>query len=226
MPQACETGAASKAADRFWSNPQVTPQAIQRGQAARTMERIEQENSLILAIQDTTNLVSRTHPAMTGLGPLPGAKTEDKAPQGMRLHVVVAVHDQGDRWDCCIRTAGFVRQRTSCQPGPQSSAKHARRPGAGKMRDDPSQTADEERSRWLSSVQAMEQQTTTQRVLVVGDREADSNEWYAQPHRAGLDLLGRVSEDRLVFAPERTWWESRRGFCSQAMAERLGSHGC
>jgi hypothetical protein len=62
---------------------------------ARTRERLEQETGLILAIQETTSLNDRTHPATTGLGPLPGAKTASQSPQGMLAHSVLAVNNQG-----------------------------------------------------------------------------------------------------------------------------------
>lgn len=209
VPQACETWAASKAAYRFWSNPQVTPQAIQKGQAGRTMERIESETGGILAIQDTTYLVYTTHPATTGLGPLPGAKTEGKAPQGMLVHSVLAVSQQGVPLGL-LHQHVWVRPPEEVVPADLTKEQRKALQKAKRKQEDQRPIEEKESYRWLSSVQAVEQHLTTQPVLVVGDREADIYELFVQPRRAGVELLVRASEDRLVFACERKLWAAAR----------------
>jgi hypothetical protein len=95
VPHACASWAVRKAASRLWRTPRVTPEAIRQGHVARTRERMGRETSLILASEETTSLTSSTHPATTGLGPLPGATTAGTPPQGMLAHAVLAVNDQG-----------------------------------------------------------------------------------------------------------------------------------
>lgn len=127
VPQACENWAATKGAYRFWDHEQVTPQAIRRGQCERTMERIKESGGMILAIQDTTDLVYSTHPHMTGLGPLPGAKTAGKAPQGLLVHLVLAVSAQGV-------PPGLLHQEVWARPEPEEEP--ASEKPKGKKRSD------------------------------------------------------------------------------------------
>jgi hypothetical protein len=74
-----------------------------------------------------------------------------------------------------------------------------------------------------------------QRVLVVGDREAEIYELFALPRRDGVDLLVRASEDRRVFAPERQLWAAAEAApvigehqcpCTLAMKDPLARPGC
>src|SRR5215472_13468325 len=62
LPQACGTLAATKAAYRFFATEAVTPQAIQTAHQQATLERLRGA-PLVLAIQDTTDLDFRHHPA-------------------------------------------------------------------------------------------------------------------------------------------------------------------
>ena len=67
--QASEDWAATKAAYRFFQNEKVTSGQILRPHQARTRERMSQE-SIVLAIQDTSYLNFSSHKRTRGLGPI------------------------------------------------------------------------------------------------------------------------------------------------------------
>jgi hypothetical protein len=75
VPQACADAAATKGAYRFWDHEQVTPEAIRAAHRSKTVERVQQEHT-ILAIQDTTKVNLNSHPKMTGLGPIDAHGTQ------------------------------------------------------------------------------------------------------------------------------------------------------
>jgi hypothetical protein len=64
--QASEGWAATKAAYRFFENPQASAKKIFAAQRLRTRQRME-EQTVVLAIQDTTYLNYSHHPQTTGL---------------------------------------------------------------------------------------------------------------------------------------------------------------
>lgn len=197
VPQACVNWAATKGAYRFWDDEQVTPQVIRRGQSERTKERIKESSGIILAIQDTTDLVYSTHPATTGLGPLPGAKTAGRAPQGLLVHSVLAVNAEGV-------PLGLLHQEVWARPEPPEG--ECQQPKDPRRRET-LPIEQKESFRWLTSAQAVQDLLpSSQEVVIVADQEADIYELFAQPRRKGVDLLVRAYEDRRVLAPEGRLW--------------------
>jgi hypothetical protein len=69
IPQACGSVQAAKAAYRFLDNEKVEWTAIAAPHYAATETRIR-EQSVVLAVQDTTTLNYSTHPNTEGLGPI------------------------------------------------------------------------------------------------------------------------------------------------------------
>lgn len=200
VPQACGNWAATKAAYRFWDDEQVTAQAIREGQSARTVERMKQsQQGMILAIQDTTELVYRSPGSRTGLGPLPGAKTAGQAPHGLLVHSVLAVSAEGV-------PLGLLHQQVWARPEPpEGKAKLSK--GQRRKEKESSPIEEKESYRWLSSVQAVQALSPkAQEVLIVADQEADIFALWALPRRRGLNLLVRAYEDRRVQAPEKRLW--------------------
>src|SRR2546421_6962967 len=94
VPQACEDWAATKGAYRFWENERVEAAAIRRAHSEKTLARGPWQE-LILAIQETTDVDYSTHAATTGLGHLQGKRTKGKLPQGLKVHSVLAVSQEG-----------------------------------------------------------------------------------------------------------------------------------
>jgi Transposase DNA-binding len=69
IPAACESWQATKAAYRFLSSERVEADAILQGHQAKTIERLAQEEWVLVA-QDTTELNYTSHKKAEGLGGL------------------------------------------------------------------------------------------------------------------------------------------------------------
>lgn len=91
IPQACGSWTDTQAAYRFFSNENVTRDALLKAHRDCTVQR-SQEVSEILAIQDTSYLNYTRHQSTTGLGPI-GSK---KGLQGLVVHTTLAVSLEGE----------------------------------------------------------------------------------------------------------------------------------
>lgn len=184
VPRACGHWAATKAAYRFWDSERVTPEGIRAAHRASTIERIKGK-SLVLAIQDTTDLDFTTHKATKGLGPL-----EHPASRGLKVHSTLAVSEEGT-------PLGLLQQAVWVRDPDQIGKRHQRR----KL-----ETKDKESQRWLTAMlgseEAVPEDTT---VVMVADREADIYDLFAQPRRAGSELLIRAEHNRRVNEADHLW---------------------
>lgn len=70
-----------KAAYRFFSNPKVTHQALQKPHYKEVLEKARWADELVLFIQDGSELLFNSHPWTHGLGP-----TADSAGNGLMFH--------------------------------------------------------------------------------------------------------------------------------------------
>jgi hypothetical protein len=85
ISQSCEDSASTKAAYRFYENSTISAQAILSSHIKTTQTRMSQE-SIVLAVQDTTQLDYSSHPATQGLGTL-----QTKNQHGLIMHTTLAV---------------------------------------------------------------------------------------------------------------------------------------
>jgi Transposase DNA-binding/Transposase Tn5 dimerisation domain len=183
VPQACADAAATKGAYRFWDHEQVSPEAIRAAHRTKTVERVQQEQT-ILAIQDTTKLNFNSHPKTQGLGPIDAHGT-----QGVQVHSVFAVSGQGV-------PLGLLHQQVWARDPGQTGKKHKRKQVPIEKK---------ESYRWLQSLTASGQAVAAgTHVITVADREADIYDVFAFPRPAGMDLLIRAAYNRRVEADEQT----------------------
>ncbi|MEQ9001076.1 MAG: transposase DNA-binding-containing protein, partial [Coleofasciculus sp. B1-GNL1-01] len=89
VPQASGDLAATQAAYEFWKSPYVKPEAITSAHQSSTVERVKKE-SVVIAIQDTTELNFTHHPATQGMGYLDNAKS-----YGLKVHSVFCTTGNG-----------------------------------------------------------------------------------------------------------------------------------
>jgi hypothetical protein len=177
IPQACATWAATKAAYRFWDNDRVKAEAIRSAHQLSTVERIAQQ-SMVLAIQDTTDLDFTHHSATKGMGYL-----EQPQMRGVKVHSVFGVSPEGV-------PLGLIHQQVWARPLEQLGQKHQRRKRS---------TEQKESQRWLSAQQATEEAIDKAvGILTIADREADIFDFLAQPRRADSHLLIRATHNRRV----------------------------
>ena len=168
----------SKAAYRFFNNPQVDLQTLLHPHYEATAGRIR-EHPLVLVAQDTTSLNYDAHANTHGLGPI---NTRADGAQGLKLHDTLALTPQGVPlglidiavWARDAREAGKAKQRKQ-------------RP-----------IEDKESQRWLESYRRtaeVQRLCPETRLVNLADREADIYELFQQAtdDPDGPDLLIRAN---------------------------------
>jgi hypothetical protein len=177
IPEACGSKAKTKAAYRFFAQPAVNLQNILATHRQQTLQRVQQ-HSLVLAVQDTTEVDYTAHPQTEGLGPI-GNHREHV--QGLLLHPTMALSASGVPLglldvQCWVRVA--EPEKKFHQP-----------------------VEDKESFKWLKSFAATEeaQALCPQTMLVnVGDCEADIYELFHKAERSPARLLVRAWRQRFL----------------------------
>jgi hypothetical protein len=172
--------AKTKAAYRFFKNPQVDMSTLLRPHIESTMERIR-SHPVILAVQDTTTLNYTAHPP-EGVGPI---STSENSAVGLVLHNTMAFTPEGTPLGL-LNVQGWAREAE------QAGKRHRRY-----------QLPIEEKEsfKWLVSYRAVAeaQKLCPNTVLIsVGDREADLYELFheAAQNPQALRLLVRAERSR------------------------------
>jgi hypothetical protein len=130
VPQASGGVAATQAAYEFWKSPYIKPEAIASSHQHSTLERVKQ-HSIVIAIQDTTELNFTHHPAKRGMGYLDNPRT-----QGLKVHSVFCSTEDGV-------PLGILHQQVWARDIAQLGKKHQRH-------KKPIQ--DKESQRWLTAL--------------------------------------------------------------------------
>ena len=192
VPQACASRAKTKAAYRFFDHDDTSMDTLLQPHYQATVARVAQE-SIVLAVQDTTSLDYTTHRAAEGTGPI-GSWVN--GPQGLHLHSTLAFSTEGT-------PLGFLDVQCWARDR-QDFGKKARR------RATPIE--EKESFKWLKGYRAVAtvQARLPKTVLVsIGDREADVYELFreatAQAH--GPKLLIRAEHDRQLQNEQARLWQ-------------------
>jgi len=187
LPEACGDGGMLKAAYRFFDNDALETQDMLPSHIESTYRRLDQV-SVVLAVQDTTEVNWTGHPATQGLGPL-----GHTACQGLLVHTTLALTPERV-------PLGLLAQQVWARD-PNEVGKRARRKQLP--------ISQKESQQWLHSLDAVftaRDCCPTTRLVSVGDREADVYDVRAAARPAGVDLLIRASWDRCVGGPEHDVW--------------------
>jgi len=186
IPQACDSRARTKAAYRWLTHPMINLQAVLAPHYEATMRRIS-EQSVVLAVQDTTSFNYGAHVATTGLGPIGSAFPGGPGPQGIMMHDTMAFTVDGV-------PLGLVDVQAWARDPKERGKKHTRHQRPIEQK---------ESAKWLHSFKAAsaaQAACPSTKVVSIGDREADLHELFAlalaQPN--GAQLLVRAEHDRLV----------------------------
>jgi hypothetical protein len=168
----------TKAAYRFFNNPQVDLHTLLHPHYEATAARIA-EQPVVLTAQDTTSLNDDAHPATRDLGPI---NTRADGAQGLKLHDTLALTPAGV-------PLGLVDIQVWARDTQQTdqAAQRKQRP-----------ITDKESQRWLDSFRrtaAFQRLCPDTRLVSVADREADIYELFqeATQDRDGPDLLVRAN---------------------------------
>jgi hypothetical protein len=191
VPQACGSRAKTKAAYRFLDHPDTRMDTLLQPHYAATEARLSQE-SVVLAVQDTTSLDYTRHAATEGLGPV---GSWPHGPQGLQLHSTLAFNVQGT-------PLGFVDVQCWAREA-QAFGKKARRHQLP--------IEEKESFKWLKSyraVAAVQARHPRLTLVSVGDREADLYELFAQAaaQPKGPALLVRGEHNRQLEHEQARLW--------------------
>jgi hypothetical protein len=187
IAQSCGDNGAAKAAYRLYENEAISAAAILSSHQQATQTRMSHE-SVVLSVQDTTELDYTHHPATEGLGIL-----HNKKQQGMLMHTTLAITPERV-------PLGIIHQYTWIRPAEDFGKKHKRKQLPIQER---------ESQKWLISLEAtsqMQKQLPNTKVVSVGDREADVYELFALSRQLSQDILVRAAWNRKVDHPENYLW--------------------
>ena len=183
----------AKAAYRFYANPKVKRRAILKAHQKATLERMRQESSEVLMIQDTSVLDLSRHHAMEGRGPI----GKERHMQGLLMHNAFAVSISGDVLGLLDQRVWSRRQRS--YPKTETGLQRRQR--------------ERESQRWQRVLKTIRKQTQAA-VIHVADREADIYELLEELVGHGerfvirsswnrrLEETGQLISDALKQAPE------------------------
>lgn len=153
-----------------------------------TIERLK-EHTVVLAIQDTTEVNLSHHPHTAGLGYL-----KDLDHHGYYLHTTLMVTPQRV-------PLGIVQEQIRVRDEADYGKKHQRHER---------ETKDKESQKWLDSiatVAAVQKEVPGTQLVSVGDSEADVYALYAEANTLGQAFLVRGCRDRLTLnTEERHLW--------------------
>src|SRR5216683_7645649 len=187
LPEACGDGGMLKAAYRFFDNDAIEAQDMLQSHIESTYRRLDQV-SVVLAVQDTTEVNWTGHPAPQGLGPL-----GHTACQGLLVHTTLAFTPERV-------PLGRLAQQVWARD-PDDVGKRTRRKQLP--------ISQKESQKWLTSLEAVlsaHDECPQTRFVSIGDREADVYDLLTAARPAGVELLIRAAWDRCVRGPERYVW--------------------
>ena len=174
------------AAYRFFSNERIDEQKLLEPHRLKTIERMRNE-SVVLCIEDTTQIDFTAHKETSGLGTL----YQDFL-RGLFLHPMLAVTPAG----ACL---GVLGAKFYARPAdrPHLTAKEKAR-----------RTIEEKESyRWLDGYQSMNElaKTSPAQLVYVADRESDIEELLDAAQGQRGHVLIRARHDRVLEDGERMW---------------------
>lgn len=188
LPQACGSFAATKAAYRLLNHPEVNLQRLLSEHAEASLARAA-EHRVVLAIQDTTSLNYTMHRATTGLGPISNNRVVQTL--GLEVHTVLLSDLDGV-------PLGILDMQAWARSSERVVKNHRSRMRAAE---------DKESRKWMRGYEAADAAAVRlekTQVVVVGDRESDFFDLFAQAQKgaAGLLVRARAPKKRRVVAAQ------------------------
>ena len=177
--ESCEGSSGSRAAYRFYDNDQVEPEAIQASHLKTALGRVK-KYSIVLAVQDTTQVDLTAHPHTNGVGYL-----QDLKHTGYLVHTTLLVTPQRV-------PLGLLAQQVWVRNNADYGKKHKRKERA---------TAEKESQKWLNGLNStaeVQSRLEKTQLVSVGDSEADLFALYATSVKAGVPFLVRACHERVI----------------------------
>jgi hypothetical protein len=190
-----KSSAQAEAAYRFLNNDGFTYVPIMEAHVEQTYERIEQEETVLVA-HDTTEVEYQGEVIRDGLSRLRGND------QGFLAHVALALTADGSRRP--LGVAAFV-------PWVRSATKTSKKGGKNRSGSDYAKDDSRESMRWGQTVEEVSLRTRRASLIHIMDREADIFMQMAQFQAGNHRFVMRLCKDRLV----------RSGDSEQEVPEKL-----
>ncbi len=170
-----------KAVDRLLDEPDVTFEELMQPHYQQTRSQME-TLSVVLLVQDTTDLDDTPHPKTTGLGPI-----GDDRGRGLLLQTVLAIDPATHQVLGCAHQEPFVRQSA---PKGETRAQRRKR--------------SKETDVWGRCVQARGPSCSSTLFVHVADRGADIFEFLDSCRRTQTHFVVRATQDRRVQMEKET----------------------
>lgn len=178
VPDAAGDASQAQSIYRFWANERISAEEIRASHRNGTLKRIKESHSVVLALQDTTDLDYSGLKQTEGVGFI----SQREHQRGLKVHSCLAVSASGEPLGMLHQKVWFRQQRRGKSPQRKSLPIEAK-----------------ESYRWLEAQRSAEEGLDDSVTMVhVGDREADIFELFAQSRHRGSELLVRVCHDRRV----------------------------
>jgi hypothetical protein len=188
IPQSSQDLAGVRGAYRFYDNEQIQMKQILDPHMNSTIERMKGQ-TVVLAVQDTTEVNLSHHPHTAGLGYL-----QDLEHHGYYLHTTLMVTAQRV-------PLGIVQEQVWVREEAEFGKRHKRHER---------ETKEKESQKWLNSIAAVaevQKKVPETQLVSVGDSEADVYALYAQASELKQPFLVRCCRDRLILnSEERHLW--------------------
>jgi hypothetical protein len=189
IPQSCQDLAGVRGAYRFYDHEGIKMDNILGSHFQNTLKRA-QEQKVVLAVQDTTQVNLSHHPHTEGLGYL-----NDLEHSGYFVHSTLLVTPQRI-------PLGLIQEQVWVRDPAEYGKKQKRHERA---------TPEKESQKWLTSldeVAKLQKELPNTLLVSVGDSEADVYALFAEASQLDQAFLIRACRDRLIeSAAERHLWQ-------------------
>ena len=177
IPNACASAAKTKATYRLINNDNWHATMLLKSHQMQTVKRSKDE-SIVLAVQDTTEISLENLKATKGLGP----HNIYKKSLGILMHSVLALNTEGvplgilesNTWSRDINNYG---NSNKCSSFP---------------------IEEKESYKWLSGMDSASKCFSNKKVVHICDREADITEFLIKAHKENKDFVIRARHDRVL----------------------------
>jgi hypothetical protein len=192
IPQACGSRAKTKAAYRFFKEPEITMEKILNPHYQKTIERVKAEKT-VLAIQDTTILNYTAHPATENLGPI---NREKDSLIGLFVHDTMAFNLDG-------MPLGLLNVQCWARDPAETGKKRKRHKVP---------IEEKESKKWLDSYKVqgeIQKLCRDTQIVNISDRESDIYEFFdlARNEPDSPKLLVRAKSNRVIAEEQRKLWD-------------------
>ena len=190
----CGSFTESKAAYRLFQNPKICQENLISGHISKTLERINQQKSMVLVIQDTTDLIYTQFPSIKGLGHRSQCEGYASAVKGIMLHTSLAVTADG-------LPLGILKQTyfTYDDARKNRGQEDTNRKGVNRLFPIEKKSS----FRWIQHFEEIEKEIGDQKVVHVADRESDIYEFLHAATVANSNYVIRSSINRKTHESQR-----------------------